>query len=137
VDTFLIHSATGDGSLEFFNRLPLDTGPIEEFSVRITEHDLFAVARVWAGYMHGHPADLFARMSREWTGWKDALEWSSLESELKLNCSHDGLGHIAIQAQLRSGPMDWDWVVQNTIMAEAGQLETLARHAARFFGQPR
>jgi hypothetical protein len=48
---------------------------------------------------------------------------------------HDGLGHISIQVNLRSGHMPADWTVRATVMAEAGQLEDIARRAALFFGQ--
>jgi hypothetical protein len=136
LESFVIHSASQDGNLEFFNRLPVDKSrPIEEFSVRITQEDLFALARVWGGYTHGHPASLFADMASQWAGWQGELEWKSLEGEMTLRCAHDSLGHISIRTKLRSGPMDWDWVVQSTTMAEAAQLESLARHAANFFGK--
>jgi hypothetical protein len=81
------------------------------------------------------PARLFAEMARPGSGWHGELVWESLEGELALRCSHDHLGHISIRIELRSGPMPDDWRVAATVMAEAGQLERIARDAAAFFGQ--
>ena len=77
---------------------------------------------------------MFDHMARQWSGWAGELAWEALEGELGLRCSHDGLGHVAIRAILRSGHMTDDWQVEATVMTEAGQLERLARNALLFFG---
>jgi hypothetical protein len=87
------------------------------------------------GYVPSSPALLFADMARQWAGWPGALVWESLEGELALRCSHDGLGHIAIRAELRSGTIPEDWCVEATVLVEAGQLDRIARGAAQFFGR--
>jgi hypothetical protein len=137
VDEFVIHSTDGEGQLIFFSREPGSRNqPIEGFSVRIIDQNLSAVARVCAGCMNAHPAPLFAEMARRWQGWRDELKWRSLEYELALHCNHDRLGHIRIGVRLRSDCID-GWEVKTYVMAEAGQLERLARQATEFFGEPR
>jgi hypothetical protein len=135
LDEFLIASAAGGSTLLFYDRSPVDRArTMEGFWVRVTDHDLSAAAAVYAGYMPRNPALLFAEMARQWSGWPGELVWGSLEGDLALQCSHDRRGHIAIRTALRSGPMPDDWRVEATIIAEAGQLESIARRAAVFFG---
>jgi hypothetical protein len=57
------------------------------------------------------------------------------EGELDLRCTQDRAGHVSLRVALRPGPAHEDWAVQATIMAEAGQLEELARRASLFFGR--
>jgi hypothetical protein len=136
LDEFLIPSADGLGGMLFYDRLPVDRAKsMEEFWVRVTDHNLTAAGQVYAGYAPRNPALLFADMAGQWSGWAGELVWESLEGELALRCTHDRLGHISIRVQLRSGPMPYDWRVAATIMAEAGQLENIARSAVVFFGQ--
>ena len=136
MDEFLIPSAAGDGGLAFFDRSPRDPSePIDRFSVRVTDHALSATAQVYAGYAPSHPASLFADMARQWAGWSGELVWLSLECELTMRCSRDRAGHVFIRVELRSGPMPEDWRVVATVLAEAGQLEGIARRAKLFFGR--
>jgi hypothetical protein len=136
LDEFLIQSAAGAASLLFYDRTPADRGqPVAEFQVRLTDHNLSAAGRVYAGYSHAHPAPLFAEMARQWAGWQGELHWRSLEGELTLRCGRDRLGHISIRVELRFGPLHDDWRAAATVMVEAGQLERLARQASTFFGQ--
>lgn len=125
MDEFLIPSAAGSGARQ----------AIERFWVRVTDHNLSAAVQVWAGYSAGHPLQLFADMASRWSGWSDELTWMSLEGELVLRCGHDRRGHISIRVELRTGCMPDDWQVAATVMAEAGQLEDIARRASLFFGR--
>ena len=135
MNDFFIPSAAGSGGLFFYARSPDDlTKPIESFWIRVTDHNLSAVGQVYATYASSHPASLFAEMAKQWAGWSDELIWKSLDGELTLRCSHDRRGHISIQIELSSAPMPYDWRVVVTVMAEAGQLENIARHAAKFVG---
>jgi hypothetical protein len=136
VDEFLISNAAGTGGLLFFDRSPFDPAePIGSFWVRITGHNVSASGSVYAGYAPSHPALLFADMARQWSGWTGDLKWESLEGELILRCSHDGLGHISIRTELCSGHMPEDWRVAATVTTEAGQLAGIAHRAAMFFGR--
>jgi hypothetical protein len=135
MDEFFIPSANGRGGLHFHDRTPYESDKsILHYMVRLTDHELSAIAKVWGGYASQHPAGLFEDMARRWSGWPDEMSWESLEGEMVLRCSHDRLGHISIRAVLRSGPMENDWEVAATVMAEAGQLEDMARRARTFFG---
>ena len=136
MDEFLIPSVVGEGGLLFSDRWPSDRNePIEYFWVRVTDQNLSAAAQVYAGYVPSHPTALFQEMARQWSGWTGELVWESLESELALRCTRDRLGHITIRVEILSGPMPYDWRIAATVMAEAGQLEQIARHAATFFGR--
>ncbi len=133
---FVVPCASGEGALTFFERTPTDRNlPLERFKVRLERRDLSAVVRVYAGENADHPAALFSRMSAHWRGWPEALTWTSLEHELGLSCTQDRAGHVAIGVTIRSGPTETDWSVWATVMSEAGQLESLAHEAARFFGR--
>jgi hypothetical protein len=135
--SFVVQNTAGTGALEFFERTPLDMRlPIERFKVRLTGLDLSAVARVYTGADGGHPAVMFAQMAAHWRGWQGEFAWESLDGELALRCVQDRTGHVAIGVVLRSGPSKADWMVEATVVAEAGQLEEIALEAARFFGQP-
>ena len=137
MDTFAIRDANGAGALEFFERTPSDShAPIERFKVRLTGPDLSAVTRVYADDEDRHPAPLFAKMSAHWRGWEGAFDWESPEGELSLRCEQDRAGHVSLRVGLRSGPGEADWALETTVMAEAGQLEEIARQAALFFGRP-
>jgi hypothetical protein len=133
---FLIPNVNGNGGLLFFDRQPFDPAqPIEYFSVRVTDLNLDATAKVYAGYFPAHPARLFAQMAQQWAGWSGELNWESLERELKLYCNHDGLGHITIGIVLRSGPYPQDWQVQTSVVTEAVKLDSIAKRAKLFFGK--
>lgn len=73
---------------------------------------------------------LFRRLADDWRGWEGERTWSSLEGDLDLSATHDGLGHIALEVRLRSGPYAEDWLVRGTIWLDAGQLNAVARDAA-------
>ena len=135
LEEFLIPPGGGTTALRCCRRVPADpTRRLEKFTVELTDCQLSATADVWAGYTHSAPVCLFEEMAERWTGWKDRLTWQSLEGELKLECSHDGLGHIQVRVTLWSGCMPFDWKAEVTVNTEAGQLDKLARDARRFFG---
>jgi hypothetical protein len=135
--SFVIRNTAGSGSLELFERTPVDSRlPIERFKVRLTGLDISAVARVYPNAISGHPAPMFAQMAAHWKGWQGEFAWESSEGELVLRCAQDRTGHVSVGVVLRSGPSKADWMVEATVVAEAGQLEEIAQEAAEFFGQP-
>ena len=124
MDEFVISYAGEE--LVFFDRLPPNRSePLDYFSFRISQPNLTAQRRVY-GYLSSDLAQFFADMARQWDGWQGELVWTSLESELTLRCSHDGLGHISIRVDLRSGSYLDDWQLLATVKADAGQLEEVA-----------
>jgi Family of unknown function (DUF6228) len=75
---------------------------------------------------------LFRRLADDWRGWEGERRWSSLEGDFELAATHDGLGHVALEVRLRSGPYEEDWLATGTIWLDAGQLNAVARDAAAF-----
>ena len=95
-----------------------------------------AEARVWLSDLDTPLNAFFRDMADNWRGWEGAKEWGTYEGGLRLSCSRDGLGHIAVSVDLheRSGPDGW--FVQGDVPLEAGQLEQLAADVTRFI-EPR
>ncbi len=108
--------------------------PIEGFWVRVTDQNLVAAVPVYAGYAPAHPVPLFTEMAQKWSAWSGELVWQSLEGELTIRSSRDRVGHVFIRVELRSGQMPEDWRVSANVLAEIGQLESIARRAKSFFG---
>ena len=131
--SFLIKSTSGGGSLEFLDcRVSVDEYRFFDYEVKLVDANLSASREI--RHDLGDPAALFRRMAERWKGWDGELVWGSLEGELTLRFAQDRAGHVSIGVELRSGPHECDWSIRATIMAEAGQLENLARLAEAFFG---
>ena len=137
VDEFSIPNPHGSGGLLFYDRSPYDpTEPLNNYWVRITDHNFSVACKVWACHApSSHPAKLFADMALQWSGWHGEMAWQTYEEELALSCRHDKFGHIAIRVKLLSGWKEDAWRVEATTMAEAGQLDAIALRAAAFFGR--
>ena len=113
MDSFLIRSASGAGSLKFFERTPADLHrPIERYKVRLVDHELSAVGRVYAGHPETDPTPLFAQMAANWRAWQGEFVWETSEGELDLRCAQDRTGHVSIRVELRAGPGEADWTVR-------------------------
>jgi uncharacterized protein DUF6228 len=95
-----------------------------------------AEARVWLSDLDAPLNAFFHDLADNWRGWKGTKEWATYEGGLRLSCTSDRLGHIAVSVDLheRSGPDGW--FVQGDVPLEAGQLEQLAADVARFI-EPR
>ena len=133
---FLLPSVDRVGSLRFFDRAPIDQSQeLESYAVQIVNQDLSATIRVWAGYELSSPMAFFQEMAEPSHGWEGDLTWESLEGELALAATHDGLGHIRVSVGLKSGHMPDDWHVRGCVRTEAGLLSSHAHHAAKFFGR--
>ncbi len=54
-------------------------------------------------------ADFFADLSRSWRGWDGTKEYRSLEGQLGMTASHDGLGTVSCEVILgQPWPPEWD-----------------------------
>jgi hypothetical protein len=128
VSQFLLHSARDGGRLEVGN-LGRD-----RWQVTLSLPGLSASTEADAIAYDGEHAlgQLFRRLADDWRGWEGERTWSSLEGDFVLAATHDGLGHVALQVRLRSGPYAEDWLVTGTIWLDAGQLDGVARDAAAF-----
>lgn len=76
-------------------------------------------------------ANYFGRLAESWRGWEDRRDWFSLEGQLDLSATHDGLGTVRLGVVLSSSRNDADpssWSLAGMLMLDAGQLDALARH---------
>ena len=130
-----IKSAGGASSITFLEREPFDASvPIDYFAVRLADSHLHATARVYAYHCADLP-DLFAYAAQNWQDFAGPRTWSSIEGEFTLAITHDGMGHFAIIAELRSGPYERDWFVKSSVMVETSQLDLIASEVSEFIGR--
>ena len=104
------------------------------FLASLAGHNFSATVRVWA-YTDPHGLDnLFQTMATSWRGWDGEKKWSSIEGEFAISCTHDKLGHIMFDIEMKQDfgtPETWHLKVH--IVVEAGQLEAIAKEAKKFF----
>jgi len=129
----IIKCSKNSGELEFSEREGLRrTDGSEYFRVTIRGHNLSASSKVYAfDPFNAGLTKFFEDLAENWKGWNGEKKWTSLEGELNLVCTTDGLGHIAIEAILFEGFDGWS--VRNTFYVDAGQLEQLASVVKKFF----
>jgi hypothetical protein len=77
---------------------------------------------------------LFRDLAKDWRGWSGEKANESLEGHLRLACTADRTGHVAIRVRLRSTAIEDDWRVEADLHIEAGQLQGLANAATEYFG---
>lgn len=75
-------------------------------------------------------SEFFARIADKWRGWSDKEQWTSLESDFSITCSHDGVRCVVVDICLREPYKNWIVSLQTTI--ELGMLDAQAAEAARF-----
>jgi hypothetical protein len=73
-------------------------------------------------------ADFFESLERDWRGWADVRTWSSLESDLVIQATHDG--HIHLVVELRQ-PQEQSWIVTAHLEVEAGEQLSLIAAQSR------
>jgi hypothetical protein len=79
----------------------------------------------------------FSELAAAWRGWENERRWGSLEGELNLCATHNGLGTIALVAELRSGVYMEEgatWGARGILFLDSGALDHLARSAALLAG---
>jgi hypothetical protein len=77
---------------------------------------------------------LFVTMADQWRGWAGEKSWNSLEGELSLSCTHDGLGHVKVAVELRPDLLDESWTARAVLVVWAGSLGQIARSVSEFAG---
>lgn len=80
------------------------------------------------------PSVFFEKLSTNWQQWKPEDDWGAIEGEYDLSAKADILGHIAVKACLYGLGFEPAWRAEVTVTIEAGQMDTLAARAKRFFG---
>lgn len=100
----------------FEARLTIPEGAIE---TNVYEH------REWL-------AEYFADLAANWRGWEGVKEYASLEGQLSLNATHDGLGTVTIRVVLgQPWPPEWSFEAELAFGAGA-HLERLAHELGAF-----
>jgi hypothetical protein len=79
-------------------------------------------------------ASYWAELAANWRGWTGERRWASLEGDVELVASHDGLGTITLTAQLGTEAFAVHrWTASAELLLDAGGLERIAREARRLF----
>jgi hypothetical protein len=137
MDQIRIKADQGRAWLEL-TRLAAVQGGRQEDSVAATlvHEGLEARAEVYIPPGHGLDGldSLFVTMADQWRGWAGEKSWGSLEGELSLSCTHDGLGHVKMAVELRRDVLDESWTARAVFVVWAGSLEQVARMLSEFAG---
>jgi hypothetical protein len=128
MSTLRVSSSDSDAVVEFSE---VDG---DDFRVSVVAHDYSATRRVCAYTDRAGVARLFAEAARDWSGWRGAKIWESIDGDLRLELRTDRLGHATLTVRVRydtggSG----SWRLETDVGLEAGQLHTIARDAERLW----
>jgi hypothetical protein len=127
--TLRIASVGADACLEF-SEVEGDC-----FRVAVTAHDHSASRTADAYTDRAGIPRLLAAAARDWRGWDGVREWSSICGEFRIALTMDRLGHVRLDVRVQSeirGIAD-EWQLDAAFSLEAGQLERLAKEAARLW----
>ena len=64
-------------------------------------------------------AEFFQELAGSWRGWAGARTWRSLCGCLRLEATHDGVGHVSLAATL--APLYEAWSARVVVQVEAGE----------------
>jgi hypothetical protein len=133
-ESFILRSVQGPAQLQFRGRIPrgLEGYDGTTFVAALTG-PVTASVEVYDIQPQGWTA-FFRDMADSWRGWHGEKKHESLEGHLRIVCTHDSAGHITARIRLLGDMMGSNWIVENSLFLEAGQLEVMAAHAARYFG---
>jgi len=124
---FTIKSARSDAELAFV------TFEGDYYTVELRGSEVSAVRRIW-GYTDCQIlVDLLRHLAQQERGWKDPIEWGSIESDLMLRFRSDSHGHVFVDIEIRHCRGEEDWLVKAIVQTELGQLPMIASKAAAFF----
>ncbi|MEZ4483310.1 MAG: DUF6228 family protein [Syntrophotaleaceae bacterium] len=123
-----IKSAHSNTKLRFFNI----NG--DYFHASLTSPEFAGTVRVWVYTDSLSLADLFVEMANSWAGWSEQKSWASIEGEFSIFCTHDKLGHITINVEMRQefGSLE-PWNIKACLVVDAVQLEKIAKESKMFF----
>jgi hypothetical protein len=105
----------------------------EYFRVSLTSDSISATKGVY-GYMQIDrlPA-LFDSIAADWKGWKGKKEWKTIESDLQLAATHDGLGHVRLEVRITNQDPEDNWTVTADLFFDAGSLDSIAKSINEYF----
>jgi len=125
---FKIKSTESDALLEFSDL----SGDYFKVTFHSATHS--ATRNVYAYTDSKGIARLFQEASEEWRGWPGTKRWESLEEEFTLELTSHKTGHITLITRINhdcGNPEPWE--LKAVLTTEAGQLESLAKEAVKFF----
>jgi uncharacterized protein DUF6228 len=77
-------------------------------------------------------AEYFEQLAADWRGWAGERRWESLEGDVALVATHDGLGTVALIARLGTEAFAIHrWTASAELLLDAGGLDPIARGARR------
>jgi Family of unknown function (DUF6228) len=80
----------------------------------------------------GGLGEYFATLAADWRGWDGERHGDSLEDDVGLVATHDGLGTVTLSARLRTESFSTNrWAASAELVLDAGGLDRLARDAER------
>ena len=115
-----------------FHSRSYEAGRLDGYSVELDALDFHAATGVGnPGYGHS-PAQFFARLAAQWTGWPGTESWRSMDGEMAIAATCDRTGHVTLTFMIPAPTSSGIWSASASIMTTAGQLDRLADRAAKF-----
>jgi hypothetical protein len=117
---------------------PDGAGYDSRWSVELVTPDLTATHCFWGGVEPAHLVDYFRELASAWTGWTGDKVFASVEGDLALRATHDGLGHVLLWVRLGTEVAEEPktWLVSAPLALEAGSLAGLATRVHRGLATP-
>lgn len=106
---------------------------IIDYLVEVRDHGL--EVRVGVTSLAGDDLSGFLReLSVGYRGWEGIRQWRSLEDQLRIEPSHDSLGHVTLMFRLRERAYGDHWELSAPFTVEAGaEMMALADAVETFF----
>jgi hypothetical protein len=104
-------------------------GELMSVEASIEYDDLSACVTVWAHYAKGFDdlIEFFDELANNWRGWVGEKSYWSLEGELKLYATNNGVGPVRLTAHLRAPNYPIGWELTAPIGTDPGtQMEDAA-----------
>lgn len=80
----------------------------------------------------GGLVEYFDGLAADWRGWGGERRWTSLEDDLELVATHDGVGTITLKARLATEAFAVHrWMASAELVLDAGALDRIAREVRR------
>lgn len=98
------------------------------WSARLHTYSVDATHGFSSGVEPEQLAEFFDGLAENWRGWNGEQTWNSVEDDLSLAATHDGLGHVLLWVTLGTvvAPEQKTWLVRAPIEFEAGDLDRVA-----------
>ena len=79
----------------------------------------------------------FVGLADAWRGWAGSRDWADDSGTVYMFATHDGIGRVALQVEIRSGPTDLmgGWRARIWVALEPGSLEVIAIELGHLAGE--